>query len=140
MAALFNTSNYSFGQKLQVLLVANMGGKRDFTGKYVGMVTAMAVPSVNSVNVIHQNMWPAIPDEIKTTISDNYRSYQYIVLEQDDGTLLYIGTPWIIAEAVVVVGTYTAVLTISPLPTDSVTELKAIMEANGYTVTNAEVF
>lgn len=134
MAVLFNPDNYTVGQKLEVTLCANISNQATFTGTLIGTITSPAVPPTANAAINHANIWPSIPAEIQAQLSDDYRSYKYIILQQADGTIRYIGTAWIITEATIIVGTFSAVITVVDMESDRRAFIRALLEENGFTV------
>lgn len=126
-------SNYD----LQVYPAAIIGN--NFKGcKILSIVDAESATESGRINAaqMHSQVYPTLPKDL--LVADDYDSYTYVKLKLADGTITYIGDPWIIPTSLTPAGTGTVVMRWEGVSAEVLQELKIITQKNGYPASFAE--
>lgn len=87
------------GSKIEFTIYGNIDQRAAFSGTYAGVFYGPYVPASANHFVNHSNIYPKLPEFVREVISDDFTSYNYLVLVGDDGITRYIGLPWIISTS-----------------------------------------
>lgn len=85
------------GDIVSFSLYSGINGTTTLSGKVQAKLThelASVMPGSNLVTN-HTNIWPLLPQEVKDNYTNSHTSYEYIALKTNNGTVYFIGIPWI---------------------------------------------
>lgn len=122
------------GDELVLDIYGFIGSSNRFTGVVGGTFHGKWVPAEASAFFHHSNIYPELPETVRSGISDDSTSYQYISLIAEDNTIVYIGMPWIIESTLTSVEQRSAAIKLVNVEdTDSI-RLRQILESAGYEI------
>lgn len=136
---MIKVSDFVLDREYQVSLFSPIGGVTTFTGVVVGNAKWMMLPVTANAQTNHINIYPQIPADIKAEIQDDYKSYDYVVLRSDDGSIHYLGAAWINPDSVSNIVDTKATIVLNKFAADQKAELEKILRLNGFTVESFNV-
>ena len=124
------------GDNITATLYSAVNGAGQINGKVLGVVHSQGVPPTSTAPTDHVNVYRDMSPIVQATIEDDWRSYNYIMLENADGGIVYIGTPWIVSGSLLRSDTRTATLILENFPDVDIENVRSLLAANGYVVSD----
>lgn len=122
------------GQKVKFTIAGAINGRTDYEGTIAGTTDGKFVPVASNPSINHTNIYPNLTPAKKLEYADLYTSYVYIQLHMADGTLVYIGEPWIVDSTIVELTSTDLVVKLSNFNTERKSELIKLLTQHDYTV------
>lgn len=136
--AMLTNADFAYGAKITVTTYGIIGDTNTFTGVVSGVVSHALVPTTANAEINHANLWPVLPASTQSQITNDYRTYPYLCLLQEDGTPVYLGLPWMELN-VVSVTTRIATVVISPFTDADKSAISELLRLNNYTVSSVSI-
>lgn len=92
---MYTIDDFVMGSTIECTTHGTVNGKMQHVGTVVGISFGDANPAHAGSAVYHTRIYPSLPEAVRESIEDNHNSYSYIVLKSEDGTLIWLGIPWI---------------------------------------------
>lgn len=129
--------NIPVGGTVNFSIYGNIEGRVEFSGTVIGHVTsAMAAIDPSSGIVInHANIWPTLPEDVKGAYANSPNSYEYTVVQAEDGTSSYIGDIWVNNDTIVTVNRRVANIELSDFDDPDTSNLSQLLQTHGYKIT-----
>ena len=127
-------TDISIGDDIQCSLYSEVNGSTSIVGKVAGIIIPSALPVDSTAPADHINIYPALPDSVKSKYDNDYRSYNYLAILAVDGHTSYIGLPWIVEASLIRSDLTYGTVTLANFRDVDAASIKALLQANGYVV------
>lgn len=134
-----DAANLTTGLDVSFTIYTGIAGQTDFSGTIVGITQGGYVPQTADAQSNHANIYPNLPSDVQDEYSNDYASYNYLQLAAEDGTITYIGVPWVNNSTIAILGTKTLTATIYPFPDSTAANIIRILQQRGYTVASTTI-
>lgn len=121
------------GTKVRFSTYGTVDNVKQFEGEIATTVGGNFHPNYQHAVAQHANIYPTLPEEIKKTTPNDAKAYQYIGLSKADGSLVYIGVPWIVEATIEDVVETIKTITVRSEGVDD-SRLRQILEQNNIEV------
>ena len=138
--SILTAQDFVVGNKYTVTTFGLVGDALTFTGTVAGVVSHHIVPATANANINHLNIWPNIPDSIKASIENDYRTYQYLILILGDGTPIYLGLAWIEPTTLNAVINRSCTIVLTEFQDANKARVSDVLRLAGYTVASATIY
>lgn len=85
---------------------------------------------------MHANVYGSLPSD---EVPDDFRKYQYLIVEMPNDETTAIGLPWINRSSIELRQRNRIHLTIEDVGTEDLSKVKRALESNGFTVSDIEL-
>lgn len=134
-----NIDSITTGMTISCTIYGNIGGRNQYSGKVASIISGEFVPQTSNADVNHANIYPTLPTERKERFTNNYATYKYVQLALDDGSMAYLGLPWIIDTTITEVGESRLDLQIGNFNEADFDRILLWIEKGGWTVTSRAI-
>lgn len=121
------------GDTVRLSLHANVNGRATLRGKLLARLTVHAMMPGHNASTNHANNYRNMPDELKAQYP-TYDTYEYIMLELDDGQRVYVGLPWIVEGSLYLEDSRRVNLVLKDFRDPNGDRVISILRQNGYIV------
>lgn len=129
---MYDVNEFKLGSEVSFSIHGNIGGRNNYTGEVVSVISGAHVPAEANAFANHANIYPSLPEEVAAVVEDNFNTYHYVLLSVD-GKMVYVGLPWIRASSLSTVETVTRTIVVQDSHNDAL-RLTQVLRSNGYTV------
>ncbi|QAX96065.1 hypothetical protein [Vibrio phage vB_VmeM-Yong XC32] len=88
------------GGQHRFTIYGSISGRKQFEGTIAAIIGGQFVPQTSNADTNHINIYPTLSEDRKARFLDDYASYDYVQLALADGSMVYIGLPWIIDNTI----------------------------------------
>lgn len=127
------------GNRLSFSIYGAIEGNSVFAGTAIGSISGSHVSQPEVALVNHNNIWPAVPEDIRAPLADSFTAYGYLIIASDGGDVRYIGEPWINMSTVMIENIRTATIVVESFTDSDASRLRSVLESNGYSVGSVEI-
>jgi len=111
-----------------------VGGILQITnGTVIGIETGTNLRNPTAAAAEHTNLFGAIPQSTSNPIPNDYRKYNYLLIQKTDNTLVEVGFPWINQSTLTRLAYGTLTVVIEDFTTSNLPILTAFLLAQGWT-------
>lgn len=110
-----------------------VNGATSFKGVVEGMLSGKIHPFKDEAAAIHSTIYPLLPEALRVIYEDDYRTYNYYAIARDDGSVVYIGEPWINESTITYISEKQRKIIVTGF-TGTDADLRLILEQNRVTV------
>lgn len=128
-----DVDSLKLGDAVRLSLYSTVKGRANLTGKMLARVSVHAMIPGHSAATDHANNYRTMPDDLKERYP-TYDSYEYIMLELDDGQRVYVGIPWIVPGSLYLEDSRRVNIVLKDFRDPSGDQVEAILRQNGYVV------
>lgn len=139
MLAITDLRNLQLNDQISVRTYGPVDAKAQFDGVLLARLNAKGLPGDANAASHHANIYRLLPDSLKAIYADDWQSYNYLMVEEADGQIRYIGEAWLIQEAIYINTVASAQITLSDFRDPDATYVKNLLIANGYTVEGVKI-
>lgn len=133
-----STTPMTIGNKYRFRTYAAINGRSLFDATIVGITNGKFLPGDSQAEIIHPNMYAAMPESIRLNYRDDYTSYSYYQVNTTDDDFLYIGVPWVESSSIETLEVSQLSVTITDPESRDPQELSRLLTNNGYIVGTIE--
>ena len=136
MSKTITVDQIQLDDKVSLTLHGAVNGTTQINGVVISITSWNGIPVSSSAPTDHVNLYPLLPDVVKDTTPDSWTAYRYIGIKMADGTVQYVGYPWIVNSTAILDNPVVAIITLNDFNESSSESLKALLRVNGYSVDN----
>ena len=131
---MYSETDFTLDTEVSFITHGLLGGVQTFEGVVAGVVNPRSLPATANAAVNHSNIYPTLPAATKEKVLDNHLSYNYVALETNPGTIIYIGIPWISDSSLVLLTNRMLSVPILNFKEENYDRLRKVLRGAGYEV------
>ena len=114
-------------------VLSTVSHRASLRGRVLGRVTVHAMRPGNTAATDHANNYRLFSEEDRTRYA-TYDSYEYIMLELDDGLQVYVGLPWIVPGSLYLEDSRRVNIVLKDFREPTHDRVRSILLENGYSI------
>lgn len=134
-------SSVPVGSKVDFSIYGNIEGKTIFSGTVMGHVSSTIAGMVQGNGIItnHANIWPTLPEDVRSPYVNAFSAYDYVAIQAEDGTVDYIGLPWIINDTLTKQIQRIATIGLVNFSDPDASKLSRLLQTHGYEINSIAI-